>query len=428
MPFVRSLVAVTGAALIATLAACGDISAPVTPPVTPPVVPPVPVPAPAPVLSAADSQAARTAWAFVANNSQPATGLSKPIAAFQYLTVWDIGSQLAATWSAHELGVLDHASYDTRMRQLLATLNTLPLFEGSAFNKTYDAVTGQMVDRNRAPSAVGYGWSATDLGRLLVWLRIVAVSQPQFADQARAVMSRIDVSQVIRGGTFQGVDVDPNAGGRRSYAETGLGYEQYAAAGFALWGKRATNALDASANVRDVDVYGVAVSIDARGKGRLTSEPYLVMGLETGWYNATLRDQATRVLAAQQARYDQTHVLTMVSEDALPVAPYYFYYYSVYSDGRSFVVDGPDEGTFVTDPRWVSTKAAFAWAALLPSAYTRTALDAVQGAAIPGQGWGAGVYESTLAPTGEASLNTSAVVLESLAYRARGRAFLDEKI
>jgi hypothetical protein len=206
-----------------------------------------------------------------------------------------------------------------------------------------------------------------------------------------------------------------------------LGYEQYAAAGYALWGSPADDALDPTAHVRTVNVLGVNVATDARG-GRVTSEPYLMLGLETGFYASALRSQARRVLDAQEARYTQTKILTMVSEDAMLVAPYYFYYYSVYNTGRSFTVDGPDQGTFVESPRWLSAKAAFGWRALFPTAYTRSTLDAVQAAADPAKGWGAGVYESTLAPTGEQSINTAALVLESLAYTQRGRPFLNESI
>jgi hypothetical protein len=154
----------------------------------------------------------------------------------------------------------------------------------------------------------------------------------------------------------------------------------------------------------------------------------MVMGLETGWYAQALHDQAQAILAAQQARYDNTGIVTMVTEDAMPDPPYYFYYYYVYSNGSAFVVEGPDHGTVVSSPRWVSAKAAFGWRALFPTDYTLTAFNAVQAAAISGDGWGAGVYEGSLQPTGDASLNTAAIVLESALYHQLGQAFLSEPI
>ncbi|MDB4879971.1 MAG: hypothetical protein JWL60_1417 [Gemmatimonadetes bacterium] len=424
---IRSVARLVAATIAIAASACRDATAPGTPPDTTPPVPPVVVaPAPAPV--AFDTAAARTAWAFVEQNTTASTGLANAIYPFQFVTAWDIASLIGATWSAHALGILGDSAYDARMRATLGTLRQAPLFEGAAFNKSYDSHTGLMIDRNRAPSAAGYGWSATDVGRLLVWLRIVAVSEPQYASLASAIVARVDFSRLIRSGTLQGLDIDPTWGTRRSYAETGLGYEQYAAAGYALWGHRAAASLDPTANARFVDVYGVPVATDARGHARITSEPYMMMGLEIGWYTPALRTQAQAVLAAQEARYRSTGIITMVSEDALPDPPYFFYYYSVFRNGRTFVVEGPDEGSYTEQPRWVSTKAAHAWHALFPSLYTRVALDVVQRAAVPGRGWGAGVYESTGQPVGEPSLNTAAIVLESLLYGVRGKPFLEERL
>jgi len=369
---------------------------------------------------------ARIAWTFVENNTRASTGLAGTHDDFQFVTVWDIGSQIGATYSAHELGIIDDASYDSRIRKILATLTTMPLFDGAAFNRFYDSGNGQMVGRDFTPTSTGYGWSDTDIGRLLIWLRVLAVNQPQYSAQATAIVNRLDMSRLISGGTLQGMNVDPN-GNRVGFAETGLGYEQYAAAGFALWSHRATNSLNPTANARAVDVLGVTVFVDSRGP-RLTSEPYMVMGLETGWYAQALHDQAQAILAAQQAHYDNTGIVTMVTEDAMPDPPYYFYYYYVYSNGSAFVVEGPDHGTVVSSPRWVSAKAAFGWRALFPTDYTLTAFNAVQAAAISGDGWGAGVYEGSLQPTGDASLNTAAIVLESALYHQLGQAFLSEPI
>lgn len=372
--------------------------------------------------------AARLAWTFVANNTQASTGLAQAHDTYQFVTVWDISSQIGATYSAHALGIINDGEYDSRIRQILGTLTTMPLFDGAGFNKFYDSHTGGMVDRNDAASSRGYGWSDTDMGRLLIWLRILAVNQPQYADQARAIVDRLDMSRLINNGTLHAEELDPNTGAKIGYDETGLGYEQYAAEGFALWGNRASNSIDPTANTKSVDVYGVTITADRRSGARLLSEPYVMMGLETGWYASALKDQAQALLDAQQARFDQTGTMTMVSEDAMPEPPYYFYYYSVYDSGNTFVIEGPDAGTFVDQPRWVSAKAAFAWRALFPTDYTLKAFQAVQAAAMPGDGWGAGVYESSLAPTGIASLNTAGVILESALYHQRGQPFLSQPI
>ena len=370
---------------------------------------------------------AKTAWAFVENNTQASTGLAQAHDNFQFITTWDIASQIAALYSAHELGIIDDANYDARIKKILTTLTTLPLYQGAAFNRFYDSKTGQMVDRTFKPSTTGFGWSTTDIGRLLTWLRVLTVNQPQYAAQATAIKNRLNMSRLISGGTLQGVDVDAN-GNTVTYAETGLGYEQYAAGGFALWGNRASNSLNPTATAKATTVLGVNVWIDGRGNARLTSEPYIMMGLETGFWASALKDQAQAVLAAQQARHDQTGIITIVTEDAMPDAPYYFYYYSVYHSGKTFVVEGPGYGTVVSNPRWVSSKAAFAWRALFPTDYTLKAFNAVQAAAIPGDGWGAGVYEGSLKPTGYATLNTAGMILEAVLYHKNGHSVLSQPI
>lgn len=389
--------------------------------------PPIPQP-PSPVV--VDERqlymnAARTAWAFVDRNYQPSTGLVRAHDTYQYVTIWDIGSTLAATYSAHELGLVSDPVYNQRMQRMLSTLSNIPLFDGVAFNKMYDSRNARMIDRREQPSSKGYGWSITDIGRLLTWLRIIAVNEPQFSSQATAIVQRLNFSRLITpDGYLQGEDNDPRTGRLRSYPEGRMGYEQYAAAGLALWGHRAEKALDARLNAAPASVLGVSIITDKRGNDRVTSEPYIMMGLETGWYSPELREQAWRVLAAQEARYKSTGIITMVSEDALPDPPYYFYYYSLYREGRPFVVDAHSTLAAVNGPRWVSSKAAFAWHALLPTPYTMTALQAVQSSAIPGRGWGAGVYEGSLKPTGNASLNGSALILEAAVFNLRGHPFL----
>src|SRR3954467_218882 len=409
-----------------------------TPTRTPPR--PAPVPATAPAGTAGTTatgllderelymSAARTAWAFVNRNYQAATGLARAHDTYQFVTMWDVASALAATSSAHELGLVADAVYNQRIQRALATLSTMDLFDGAAFNKSYDSKTGKMIDRSQRISARGYGWSVTDIGRLLIWLRIIAINQPQYATQANAIVRRLNISRLISDGYLQGTDIDPRSGQLRVYPEGRMGYEQYAAAGLALWGFRAASALDARINALPVDVLGVTVMADKRGDERITSEPYIMMGMETGWYSPELRQQAWRVLAAQEARFKATGTLTMASEDALPDPPYYFYYYNIYRQGRAFAVDAPAGQGFVEGPRWLSSKAAYAWHALLPSPYTLAVLQAVQGSAISGRGWGAGVYEGSLRATGDASLNTAALILEAALYQLRGHPFLSTRL
>jgi hypothetical protein len=382
-------------------------------------------PLPAPPVPAAEQQklmsrGARGAWAFVQRNYQPATGLVKAHDTYEFVTAWDIGSALAAMYSARELRLIGAGDYQTRMSKALQTLATMPLYDGVAFNKFYSARTGQMIGRDERRTDRGYGWSALDVGRLLVWLKIVGGRDAALEPAARQVAARLALNQMVNGGYLHGRDLDPRDGDVRNYQEGRIGYEQYAAEGFALWGARADRAIGFETNLKLVTVDGFTIPADRRGGDLLTSEPFVMMGMEVGWPTAEWRDISRRVYDAQQQRYQRTGIVTMLSEDAVPEPPAYFYYYLLYHNGKAFVVTVPGGGAAPERVRWVSTKAAFGWHALLPSDYTWLALQTVQPAGAGDRGWTAGVFESSKQSTHAANLNTAAVVLEAAAYSARG--------
>jgi len=363
--------------------------------------------------------AARTAWAYVDGQYNPQTGLVNSVINYKYATVWDIGSTLLALYSANQLGLLPDADYDARMRRALQTLTETRLFDNGAFNKNYHTQSGRIAGRPGQESATadGYGWSAIDLGRLLLALKVVATNQPQYAAQAQAIAQRVDFSRTVRDGYLRGEDLSPVRNRQRAYQEGRIGYEQYAALGYAAWGHPAEKALDVRANARPVTVLGIPVYADNRGDDLLTSEPFVMYGLEVGW-TADVRDLAWRVLAAQEARYRQTGAITIVNEDALNGPPY-FLYYSVLGNGKEFPVSPPDGAPPGPTPRTVSTKGAYGWHALLPSAYTWAAVQKVEGARTR-NGWGAGVFEESGRLSGGENVNTAAVILEAALYAKRG--------
>ena len=365
-------------------------------------------------------QSARSAWNFVARSMSSGAGFVGATDTYPYMTVWDMASTLASIHSARQLGLITPAQYERAMHRSFSTIEKMPLYDKAAFNKLYASNTGAMVDRRNARSEKGYGWSVLDHGRLLTWLKIVAANDTAYASRAQAIVSRLDMSRLVREGYLQGEDLNPADGRSRRYQEGRIGYEQYAAEGFALWGTRAERALDFASNGKPVMVYDQTVLADTRGNDLLTSEPFVMMGLELGWTSPTWRSLSLAVLAAQEARYKQTGIVTMVSEDAIPDPPAYFYYYLLYHNGKPFVVTTPGGDIAPGYPRWVSAKAAFGYHALAPSDYTWKALQTVKWGSAPERGWTAGVYEGTRNSTRAFNLNTAAVVLEAAAYYERG--------
>jgi hypothetical protein len=366
--------------------------------------------------------AAGRAWSYIEKYYEPATGLVRTVPEYPVATVWDIASALAAHYCAAELGLLPADEYDRRVSRALETLRTMPLFDGAAFNKSYLAHNAVMVDRQGVAVPDGYGWSATDVGRLLVWLRIIATRQPQYAERIGAIVARLDVGEIVQDGELRGAE--SRAGGRRrSFQEGRIGYEQYAARGFALWGFEAGRALDYATHALPARVLGLPVLEDTRPHGCLTSEPFILQGLELGWDAHAFR-LALALLAIQRQRYEATGQITIASEDASTAPPHYFYYYCVLFDGAEFAVTAQGQPVLADAPRTVSTKATFGWYALSPNDYTKRALEAVVAAAGDAEHWPAGVHEGTSTPAGPPNVNTAAVILEAALFARTGRPLL----
>lgn len=356
--------------------------------------------------------AAKLAWEYMNKNYDPRTGYVKANPDWANTTIWDIGAQILAYYSAKELGFLTQAEFDKRTAKTLQSMQKAKLFRGITYNKTYSTVTG-------GPGEGGLrGWSATDLGRLLVALKVLSVREPRHAAAAAKVAGRMNYSEIIKDGYLYGQLIG-ESGKPWTFQEGRIGYEQYMAAGFKQWNHPVDKALSLSENAEKVEVMGVELLADKRWQDRLVSEPFLLYGLELGMPK-DVEDLARNMLRAQEERFKQTGQITMTSEDAIAEPPDYFYYYCVYCSRKPFVVDVASPGEGLDKPRWVSTKATHGYHALMPNDYTRKAVQAVEKARDSKKGWASGIYEKTGQSTGAFDINTASVMLEIAYYQLRG--------
>ena len=405
-----------GAAIFASAAACTDAQGNSGDKAGSPPAAQAAMPAAGPELSAEERKfyrdVAKSAWTYLEANYKPATGFVSATADWANTTIWDIGGQLLAFRAAKELGLLSPAEFTKRTTKALSTLEKAPLYRGVAYNKVYSTTTGQLGEGG------AHGYAATDLGRFLVALKVLSVQEPSLKPQIERVVKRIDFSKVVKDGYLYGM-LNGSKGQPWQFQEGRIGYEQYVARGFAEWGQDVSNALDVTKNARPKKVMGVEILEDTRYQDRLLSEPFILYGIELG-LSGPYRDLAANVLKLQQARYDSTGKMTIVSEDASGVAPHYFYYYCAYCSGKPFSIDVSTPGKTLDGPRWVSTKAAFGWHALMPNDYTKKAIDYVAAANDPKKGWASGVMEDTGKSTSSWDINTAAVLLEIAYYQLRG--------
>ena len=372
-------------------------------------------------MAASYREAAAHAWQYIVANTDAGTGLVRATPGYGNATTWDIASAIGAIWSAHRLDLIVDDEYRARLTRLLETVAALPLFEDAAYHKIYEVASGRLVSGGGRVDGRGYAWSATDLGRFLVWLAIVRETDPELAPLARRIAGRMDYTRIVQDGYTYGYDANRRV--YKSFQEGRVGYEQYVGSGFDLWGHDVDPMLDPTLHGSPVEVMGHTLLRDERGHDRIVSEPFVMMGLEVGW-NAETAELARNVLAVQRERWRRTGRVTIASEDAIDLPPNYFYYYCVYCGGQPFVMETHDPGERRTVPPWVSTKNAFGWNALLPDDYTELAWRTVQRAR-DGYGWTSGVFEGSGRSTGTHDINTAALVLESAAYLRLGVPLID---
>lgn len=372
-------------------------------------------------LSPADLYAAQTAWRYFENNTDPITGMVGSVQGYPSATLWDQGSFVMALVAANRLGVLAKPDFDERITRFLDSMSRLPLYDDRLPNKVYDTHSLIMTDYQNNPVTEGIGWSAMDIGRFLLALRVLENRSPEHGAMIQAVLKRWDICAITNGGEMTGAE--RIEGDTVQFQEGRIGYEQYAARSAALWGCDSLTAAGAERIMAWQSVLGVQVPVDRRTHssfGSITptlSEPYMLMGLELG-FNRETEILAARVYAANEARYRQSGIHTAVTEDHIDRAPN-FVYASVFGNNQAWAVTD-DKGTSYPELRTISLKAVMAWDALYATPYTAELRAMMADLADEDLGWMAGKYESGLALNTVLSLNTNAVVLEAMHFKTFG--------
>ena len=358
---------------------------------------------------------ARLAWQYFVTNQQTNTGLFNAVHGTPETTMWDLGSGLAGLVCAEQLGIINRERFQKSLNVLLQTLTRMSLYNQELPNRQYDARTGSMIDAKHRSSKRGSGWSALDLGRLLVWLKITATWYPAFEERVEAVIERWQLSRLLLDDELQSLFLGRDGEYLRQAGR--LGYEQYAALGFRLWGLNAPAALDYE-ETQETEVFGVSVSYDIRDNACLTSEPFFLAKIELGGIDPQFDTLTQAVYEVQRRRWQELDVLTAVSEDFIDKPPGFVYNCIVF-DGRPWQSVGSD-GQQASSRQSLSTKAAFAWFALYPDDYSKQLAAAVENVIDPGHGYYAGVYTTGKVNT-SLNITTNAGVLEALLYIVRGR-------
>lgn len=374
------------------------------------------------VLTDEEYRWANIAWKYFENNYQDNTGLVNSVDGYPSTTMWDTASYLMALISAQRLNIISFEEFNLKMEKALHSLSRLPLVRDELPNKAYNTMTLDMVDYNNQPVEGGIGWSAIDIGRILVPMNILIWQYPKFNGQVNAVLQHWQIPAMTQDGYLWGSRLS-SSNTLELVQEGRIGYEEYASKALTLMGSDVFNALKYADYLKLIEINGVDIPTDSRdpaiyhAHNYVVSESYILDSIEFGG-DSISKVFAYRVYKAQEARYKQLGILTAVSEDHIDQAPY-FVYNTVFSDGKewnSITDTGEDASAYKT----LSTKAAFGWYSLYNTAYATQLIKGVNHLYSVNEGWYSGLYESNGEINKTLTANTNGIVLESLAYIQSG--------
>jgi len=387
-------------------------------------------------LTEKELQAAKMAWTFFEKHTQPSTGLANSVGNYPSTTMWDTASYISGLVSAYELCIIDKSEFDRRIFQLLKTMRRLALFRGELPNKAYQTKTAERVNYQNVPGEIGF--SSLDLGRLLVWFRILSNRYPYLSNSIDSILLRWDFSNVVGDdGLLYGARINEETGETVYTQEGRLGYEEYAAKGFALWGFEPHEAHRAEP-FSTVTIFDVPVPYDGRDprifhtRNYVVTESYLLDGLEMNWdlphddtspdwihTDGWRADFADRIYLVQQERFRNEGYLTARSEHNVKGDPY-FVYDSIFSDGFPWNTMTP-RGAYAPEHAAIATKAAFGLWSLWETPYTDHLFEAVSNLADPELGFYEGLYEEGTGFIPLQTSNNNGILLAALLHKVQGK-------
>ena len=372
-------------------------------------------------LSESDMQVARIAWKYFENNYNSETGFVNSVHGYPSTTMWDTGSAIAAYIAAVDFGFITQKEFDDAMMKLMNSLQTMQMFNGVAPNKVYNTHTLDMVDYGNNVVEGGIGISILDLARLVSWMDTLQCMHPQYSHSASSALSRWDYTDLIKNEELYGMARDPLNKSIKVLQEGRLGYEQYAGKIFDRAGFSVETAKSYENQHRaDTEIYGINIAYDNRdpriyhANNYVVTESYAMDAMELGVDDIN-RELLKNIFDVQKKRWQETGIVTAISEDNIDREPW-FLYNTIFTSGLPFNTI-TETGVQHNDLKTVSTKAALSMAVLFPEdEYSQVLLSTIGSAYEDDLGWYSGVYEKG-GYNDVATANTNGVILSVLLYK-----------
>ena len=369
-----------------------------------------------------DERYARNAWKYFEANYH-STGLVDDRSDLTGSTMWGVGDYISALHAAQILGVITPETFDKRVRHALASLREMDLFDGELPHRAYNTNTLDPIDYGGNVDAEG-GWSGLDMGRVLAALHTLKTCHPEYTDVVDQVVLDWSYLRVVRNGRLGNAVMEADDRGRsriRVYPTPFLGYEEYAARGFQLWGFDVGRS-DVGEQYETEKVEGQHVPVrSTRHRDNpdeilnTVSNPFILYGLEFG-FDPEMRSLVEAIFHAEEARYERTGTFSASGTTLIDHDPYVVHS-TIVSNGQDWQAV-TDDGQTLADKRVVSTAIAFAYYTLFPdSDYSQELWRATLDLYNPVLGYYEGFYEGSRRTTLGFSSGTNSLILQALLHK-----------
>lgn len=361
---------------------------------------------------------AKKAEYYIQRNFNNKTGLWNSVQGYPHTTMWDVASGIAATLALEALGLKTTTQAHYELNKTLATLHTIPLYNGLLPNREYGTKSAKPSGRLSNTLSNGNGWSALDIGRLLVWLKILEQQHPEFTTDIQKIVSRWNLDKAINNGTLYGTKLYK---GKEHYRQEGRnGYLQYAAQGFKMF-KFDVPLPDLTTYLKSVEIDDITIAIDTRNVPFLTSDPYVLSTIE---YGDNKWSQLLPFYELHKQRWEKKNILSAYAEDAMNKNPW-FAYNNVYYYGKSWTSVSPS-GQPIENPQILSNKVAFGLSVLFEDEFSERLYEEVLDSSLKFRGIPAGKYANG-GINSSMNINTNSLVLVALWYKTKGRSPILDK-
>ncbi|WP_252011060.1 DUF3131 domain-containing protein [Vibrio sp. SCSIO 43140] len=347
-------------------------------------------------------------------NYHPETGLWDSVQGYHHATMWDVASGIAATIAAYDLEL---ASREVTKDTLTLTLNTLaelPLYKNTLPNREYSTESGLPSGSYSESDSNGNGWSALDIGRLLIWLKVTQERFPDLSRDIEKILQRWSIEKAVKDGNLFGTKLYQ---GKEYYRQEGrLGYLQYAAQGFVLFGYDLDESFSWN-HIEAVEVDNQKLLIDQRNLPYFTTDPYVLLAIEIGNLNAWW-NQLDTLYELHKSESALSGKLKVYAEDAMNKSPW-FAYNNVYYYGKPWISVSPG-GKPIENPQIFSNKVGFGLSVIFEDEFAATLTETVLNSSLSSRSIPTGIYENGGTNTAY-NINTNSLVLTALWYKALGK-------